>query len=268
MDLDRVIPRDSPVHRFDARLKLILALAAIVATTLVPTGSYAALAAIWLATVGAAVLARLGPGRLLRDSWIVLPFALVAFPLVFTRPGEALLDVDLGPFGLTATREGVEDFLAILARSWVSVQVALLLAFTTPFPDLIDALRSLRVPTIMVSIIGFMYRYLAVIGDEADRMNRARASRSASLATPSTSGPDWAQVLTWRARVTGGMVGSLFIRSYERSERVYAAMLARGFDGSVRGPTLARPLRRQLAAFGLGLVALAVLTLATHLPGS
>jgi cobalt/nickel transport system permease protein len=268
MDLDRHVPRESPVHRFDARLKLILALAAIVAITLVPTGSYPALAATWLSTVGVAMLAHLGPGRVVRESWIVLPFALVALPLVFTRPGQPLLTIDLGPFGLTATREGIEDFLAILARSWVSVQVALLLAFTTPFPDLIDALRSLRVPAIMTSIIGFMYRYLAVIGDEAGRMNRARASRSASAATPSASGPGRAQVLVWRARVTGGMVGSLFIRSYERSERVYAAMLARGFDGSLRAAALARPPGWQLATFGLGLVGIALLGVATHLPRS
>ena len=119
-------------------------------------------------------------------------------------------------------------------KSWLSVQVALLLAFTTPFHDLIDALRALRLPRIMVSIISFMYRYLAVLTDEARRMNRAKAARSA--------------VVTGRAGgshplaggVTGSMVGSLFLRSYERSERIYAAMLARGFQGQLPGD-LARP---------------------------
>ena len=246
MDLDRHIPRQSPVHRFDARLKLILALAAIVAIALLPSGSFVAFAVAWLATVAASVLSRLGPWRLVKGSVIVLPFAIVALPLIFTRPGEPLLAFDLGPLGLTATQEGLRDAISIIVKSWISVQVALLLAYTTPFPTLIEALRSLRLPAVMVNIVSFMYRYLAVIGDEAGRMNWARASRSAS-------GPGPAGSIIWRARVTGAMVGSLFIRSYERSERVYGSMLARGFDGTLRGEMPARPAASQVAAFGIAL---------------
>ena len=248
------------MHRFDARLKLVLALAAIVGIALLPSGSYVAFAIVWLVSVAASMAARLGPWRLVRGSWIVLPFAIVALPLAFTRPGEPLLAVDLGPLGLTATREGLRDALSIVARSWLSVQVALLLAYTTPFPDLIDALRALRLPAVMVSIIGFMYRYLAVIGEEAGRMNRARASRSAS-------GRGRGGSLAWRARVTGAMVGSLFIRSYERSERVYAAMLARGFEGTLRGASLTRPASSDLVVFGLALGAIAVFTAVVTLWG-
>ena len=108
------------------------------------------------------------------------------------------------------------------------MQAALLLSFTTPFPDLVEALRRLRVPRLLVAIIGFMYRYLAVLSGEASRLNRARLSRSAVVAGRSGGS------IRWRAGVVGGMVGSLFLRSYERSERVYAAMQARGFDGEFR----------------------------------
>jgi cobalt/nickel transport system permease protein len=118
--------------------------------------------------------------------------------------------------------------LTIALKSWVSVQAALLLSFTTPFPDLVEALRRLRVPRLLVAIIGFMYRYLAVLSGEAGRLNRARLSRSAVVAGRGGGS------LRWRAGVVGGMAGSLFIRSYERSERVYAAMQARGFDGEFR----------------------------------
>jgi cobalt/nickel transport system permease protein len=256
MDLDRHIPRDSPIHGFDARLKLILALAAIVAITLLPAGAFAAYAIVLAALTAGSLLARLGPARLVRGSWIVLPFALVALPLLFTRPGAPLFAADLGPFGLTATREGLRDVISIVVKSWLSVQVALLLAYTTPFPALLDALRSLRLPAILVSIVGFMYRYLAVIGDEAGRMMRARASRSASTGEGGGS-------IAWRARVTGSLVGSLFVRSYERSERIYAAMLARGFDGTLRGTTLARPTRDDLVAFGFVLAIIALFTALT-----
>jgi cobalt/nickel transport system permease protein len=101
-----------------------------------------------------------------------------------------------------------------------------------------------------------MYRYLAVLTDEASRMLRARASRSAIRLGHHGGGS-----IRWRAEVTGRMVGSLFLRSYERSERVYAAMQARGFDGELRylpGPGL-RP--RQLAGFGLTIVALVLFEL-------
>ena len=252
MELDRYIPRHSPAHRADARLKILLAAAAVLGIALLPVGAFGAYAVAWLVLVGASAFARLGPLRLVRGSWVVLPFVLVALPLLFTRPGEVLLTLELGPITLTVTDAGLRDMLSIMAKSWLSVQAALLLAYTTPFADLIDALRALRIPTVIVSIISFMYRYLAVLPDEAGRMNRARQARSAEAPRGRSGGS-----LGWRARVTGAMVGSLFIRSYERSERIYAAMLARGFTGQLQSPDLARPDQRSLAWFAAALLAIA-----------
>jgi len=153
---------------------------------------------------------------------------LAALPLVFTRPGDPLGTIEIGPIVLTISGRGLREFATIALKSWVSVQAALLLSFTTPFPDLVEALRRLRVPRLLVAIIGFMYRYLAVLAGEASRLNRARLSRSAVVQGRGGGG------IRWRAGVVGGMVGSLFLRSYERSERIYAAMQARGFDGELR----------------------------------
>jgi len=259
MDLDRYIPRASPIHRADARLKIVVAIAAVLGIALLPAGTYVAFLITWLVLATASTIARLGPLRLVRGSWVVLPFVLVALPLLFTRPGETVFAFSIGPLSLTVSDEGLRDVLTIVLKSWLSVQVALLLAYTTPFPSLLEAFRSLRVPAIIVSIIGFMYRYLAVLGDEAGRMNRARAARSAR-ADGRGGGP-----ITWRARVTGTMVGSLFIRSYERSERIYAAMLARGFEGTFRGTVLSRPDARSLVVFVVALAAIAAFTLAANL---
>jgi cobalt/nickel transport system permease protein len=187
-----------------------------------------ALAIAWAVLAGLSAVAGLGFFRLSRSSWFALPFVFAALPLVFTRPGEPLGTIDLGPLSLTVSAQGLREFATIALKSWVSVQAALLLSFTTRFADLVEGLRRLRLPRIMVAIIGFMYRYLAVLTDEATRLNRARASRSAVVA-----GRGGGKV-AWRAKVVGGMVGSLFIRSYERSERVYAAMQARGFEGEIR----------------------------------
>jgi cobalt/nickel transport system permease protein len=223
---------------------------------LLPVGAFGALFIAWLVIVALCWWARLGPLRTARSAFFALPFMLAALPLVFTRPGDPIAAFDLGPLTLTISGEGLEQFATIALKSWISVQAALLLSFTTSFHDLVDALRELRLPRIMVAIIGFMYRYLGVLGDEAGRMNRARASRSAEPAGGSRSGGRVGGTLRWRASVTGSLVGSLFLRSYERSERVYAAMQARGFDGELRylpGPPLTRT---SLAWFGLAVAAL------------
>jgi cobalt/nickel transport system permease protein len=100
----------------------------------------------------------------------------------------------------------------------------------------------------LVSLVGLMYRYLFLAGDEALRMMRARQSRAAAL-PGARKPPSW-----WQARVTGRMIGSLFLRAIERSERVYGAMLARGYDGKSRSLIRFRMLARDWAALGGGLL--------------
>jgi cobalt/nickel transport system permease protein len=121
----------------------------------------------------------------------------------------------------------------------LSLQMAILMTATTPFPDILHALRHLRVPAILVSIIAFMYRYLFVLVDEVARLLRARAARSARLPDHQGGG-----TIIWRAKVAGHMAGQLFVRSLDRSDRVYQAMLARGYRGSLltMNPHVMRPL--------------------------
>lgn len=199
------------------------------ALALLPVGSFAAMGIAFAALTVASASAHLGPFRLARGAFVALPFLLAAVPLIFLREGDPLTTWQLGPMQLTVHGEGLRQFATIAGKSWLSVQAALLLTYTTPFHELVDALRKLRVPEVMVSIIGFMYRYLSVLADEAARLIRARASRSAAVPGRRAGGS-----LGWRARVAGGMVGTLFLHSYERSERIYAAMLARGFTGTFR----------------------------------
>jgi cobalt/nickel transport system permease protein len=111
------------------------------------------------------------------------------------------------------------------------VQAAILLAGTHNLSELLLAMRALRFPRLLVAVMGLMWRYLYLIVDEAARLMRARQARSGEAA--SEQGKKGGTVV-WRAKVTGGMAGSLLLRSFERSERVYAAMLARGYDGEVR----------------------------------
>ena len=125
------------------------------------------------------------------------------------------------------TDQGLWLFLSVIAKAWLSVLVSGLLVATTPFPDLLKAMRRLHIPPVLVTTISFTYRYLFVLVDEALRLQTAREARSA--------GPGG--TVPWRAKVLGGMIGSLFIRSYERSERIYQAMLSRGYAGQLQTMT-------------------------------
>jgi cobalt/nickel transport system permease protein len=220
-------PRASAVHQLDARVKLVVALAFIIATVLIPDGVWPALILQEALALGVVVLSQLGVGFVLQRAAVALPFALAAVTLVFSVPGAPLATLALGRLTLTLTDAGLVRFISIMLKAWMAAQAAIVLAAATQFPALLQALRALYIPRVLVAMVGFTYRYLFVIADEALRMLRARSARSGA------SGRSGGGIV-WRAQVAGGMAGSLFLRSLERSERIYDAMVARGYDGEVR----------------------------------
>jgi len=247
------------VHRADGRVKFLLVVAFIVAVSLLPEGSFPALAIAWVAVLAVAVLARAGAWRVTRSGFLALPFVAAALPLVFTRGGDLVATLNLRWFELHVSEQGSIAVATILLKSWVSVQAASLLVFTTRFHDLVHALERLRLPKLMVLVTHLMYRYIAVLTDEASRMMRARASRSARPAgakRPSTA---------WQARVVGNLVGALFLRSYARSERVYAAMQARGYDGTFRSHAGSAAGVADAVSLAVALALIAVFVAASHL---
>ena len=223
----------------------------ILALSLLPIGSFVALGIAWAAVMAVSVWAKLGPWRVIRGSFVALPFVFAAVPLLFTKGGDPIGSVDFGLFTLTLSGEGIRHVATITLKSWISVQAATLLVFSTPFHDLLEGLARLRLPKLMVAIISLMYRYLAVLTGEASRMMRARSSRMATAEGMKHPG------VMWQAKVVGNMVGALFIRSYERSERVYLAMQSRGYTGHI-----AHVHERPLGRGWLALIAGAVLLVA------
>jgi cobalt/nickel transport system permease protein len=221
---DRYLARASAVHRLDPRVKVVVTLAFIVGVALLPDGAWAVygLAAGLVLVVGAA--ARLSPWLIVRRSLVGLPFLLAAVTILFI-PGRVVWD---GPWGVDVSDAGLIRFGSIVGRSLVSLAAAVLLTATTRFPDVLHALRHLRVPAVLVGIIAFMYRYLFVLVEEVERLLRARAARSARPAGGGGGGS-----LGWRAGVAGHMAGQLLLRSLDRSDRVYAAMQARGYRGEL-----------------------------------
>jgi cobalt/nickel transport system permease protein len=253
--LDPYHPGNSPIHRLDPRIKLLLTLVFILTNTLVPSAAWPVYILLFALIFSVELISELAVSYVLKRSALALPFVLAALPLILTVPGDTLFSLSLGSWTIHASYAGFARFISITLKSWISVQAAILLAATTSFPDLLLAMRALHVPRLLVSIFGLMWRYLFVLVDEATRLMRARLARSGQSDRPGTrSGGS----ISWRARVTGGMAGSLFLRAFDRSDRIYMAMVSRGYDGEARSMPLPKiqPIQWVILSIILGILGL------------
>jgi cobalt/nickel transport system permease protein len=227
--LDPYRERQSVIHALDPRVKFTFTLAFILTMTLLPVGAWPIYVLMLTLSLSIILLSELGLKYVLKRSLLAIPFVLAAVPLLFTVQGPALFTISIGSLNLTITATGLERLLSIMFKSWVSVQAAIVFAAATPFPAMLLAMRAVKIPRLIVSLFGLMWRYMFVLVDEAIRLMRARASRSSAIEGMKSGGS-----IAWRAKVTGGMAGNLFVRSLDRGDRIYAAMAARGYDGEIR----------------------------------
>ena len=194
--LDTWSRRASPLHRLDPRAKLLAAAAVVVALALAHPAPAALLAGYFLLITMLAVAGRAPLLGLLGRAALVLPFA----------AGVALLNLLGGDPGRAAQ---------LVAKSYLSACMVLVLLATTPLHALLRGLESFGVPRFFLMVAQFLYRYLYVLSEQAQHMLHARQCRA--------GGRSWA--------AARGAVGVLFARSYARAEHIHRAMLARGFQG-------------------------------------
>ena len=207
----------SAVHRAPAHVKLATLLVFMLTVVATPREWFWVFG-VYLALVLAVIAASRVPfGYLGKRMVVEVPFAVFALLMPFVATGPR---VDV--LGLSLSEDGLLAGWGLLAKGTLGVMASLTLAATTEPRDLLAGLERLRMPSQLVQIIGFMIRYLDVVTDEMRRMKVARESRGFS----STGLRAWP--------VYGRAAGALFIRSYERGERVHLAMLSRGYDGSIR----------------------------------
>jgi len=209
--LERQVSADSPLGRSDPRAKLLLTLAAVTAIASEPNGELAAYPYYLALTAMLAVGGRIGPWRLVRRCLPAVPFIVMAAALPL-----AAIWLD------GASPDQAQGFAAsVLLRSGFSIALLALLAETTAFADVLQAMRALRAPEALAAITTLMYRYIFVLFDEWRRVSQARACRTAGvLRVPALS-------------FYGQQIALVFVRSWDRSERVHAAMSLRGFSGVV-----------------------------------
>ena len=243
--LDQYSDRDSLIHRLDPRSKLLAMLAFIAAVVLTPAGSWLAYSLYFVIITILIMLSRVPLLYILKRSLVIIPFVLlVAIFIPFFKEGDVAFGFNIWAWHLSLTYNGLQLLWSILARSWLSILSLVLLTSTTSFASLLKGLEQLRMPRVMVMLLSFMYRYIFLLTDEVMRMKQARDSRN-------FGGKRLRQIST-----VGNIIGTLFIRSFERGERAYAAMVSRGFDGHSR--TLDRLYFNRLDAFFISGVMLAL----------
>jgi cobalt/nickel transport system permease protein len=204
----------SPIHRLPAHVKLVALLVfmlTVVATPPTWVPAFAGYLALLLAVIA---LSQVPPGYLARRLVVEVPFVVFALlmPVIATGPRTDVLGLSLSEAGLLAA-------WGLLVKGTLGVLASLTLAATTEPRDLLAGLERLRFPTQLVQIMGFMIRYLDVVTDEMRRMRVARESRGFRASS----------IRHWP--VIARSAGALFIRSYERGERVHLAMMSRGYTG-------------------------------------
>lgn len=220
--MDELARSDSPVHRLDARAKVVVTLAFIVTVMSFPRYAVSALTPFLLYPVGLLVVGQIPAAPILKKVLMAAPFALVIG--MFNPFLDRQHMLTLGPVAITG---GWLSFTSILLRFILTMTAAMALIACTGMYRLGAALEQVRVPRVFVVQLLFLYRYVFVVAEEGVKMLHGVETRSAGA--PSLS-----------LRVYGSLTGHLLLRSLDRADRIHRAMVARGFDGEIRSLRRAR----------------------------
>ena len=208
--------RHSVTHSLPAHVKIMTVLAFISVSVSTPITRWPAFVAFFLLLVAAALVSKIPLLLLFKRALIEIPFIFFAILMPFFGTGEKFEIA-----GIELYREGLLAGTSIVVKGTLGVLAAVILSTTTTAREILRGLERLKLPAVMVQIASFMLRYVNVISDEMERMKVARESRG-FVATG---------IKHWKVLATSA--AALFIRSYERGERVHLAMLSRGFDGNL-----------------------------------
>lgn len=233
------------LHRLPTTTKLVGLVLFVLGVVAVPGPAYLALGGLLLLAVAILLSTRVAARHLLPRLGVEIPFLVFAAAMPFVALGPR---VSVGPFELSVP--GLEGAWTLAAKGTIGVLCGVAFSVTTSSRDIVEALQRLRMPDLLVALLAFMIRYTGVVTDEMRRMRIARESRGFAPGS----------VRAWP--VLASSLGALFIRSYERGERVHLAMLSRGYTGAfVLGEGRAARPADWVAALAPALVAVTTATL-------
>jgi len=219
--VDRYSQQSSLVHRLDARVKLLAVLVYSVAVVSFDRYALLALAPLAVFPVAMLWLGNVPVTFALRRAAMLCPFILM-LTLSAAWFARVPRELALGPWTFSAPG-GWITAANVLIKFVLGILAITALICTTPFTLLLEAMRRMGLPRLLVMTLAFLYRYVFVLIDEGLRVRRARDFRGAGRAR-----------LRHRLAGVGGAIGSLLGRTMDRSQRVHTAMLARGYDGLPR----------------------------------
>lgn len=187
--------------------------------------------------------------------FIPLFAAAIALPLLFITPGRPMVEVGYAGLVARVTVEGAYKAVQFTFRIWICVASLILLVLTTKFSRLIQAMKNFKLPNVFITMTAITYRFIFLFINEAYRMALAKESRTV------------AKEPRMRAiRSFANMITTLFIRSYERGERVYLAMIARGYSGTVKSSSKMRFALRDWFFVGASMVVCFMVLSVEYLP--
>ncbi|MFW9935444.1 MAG: cobalt ECF transporter T component CbiQ [Candidatus Thorarchaeota archaeon] len=249
LNVEKYASRSGVLQRIDPRVKLMGFTCLIIFAVLMQNIQQFAILLIFLTLLS--IVSRIPLQAFFGRQLMVVFFSLViVIPLPFITPGTPLFVFPFGPWLISVSLEGLYRAAVFGMRIWVCVAALSLLTLSTRFPVLLHGMQRLRLPSLFISLTALTYRYIFLFTDEAYRMGLAREARMVRkerIARPRT----------WR--IISSMIGTLFIRAYERGEKVYQTMLARGFAGEFHLLTRLK-IGFNDYSFVVGLLAIIVLT--------
>jgi len=256
--IEKYAYRKSPVHTLDARAKIVVAFAAIIAIVAVPysTMVYSVGAVFFLFCAVLWGLSGLSPVIYVKRLLVILPFGifLIVFQIFFkNRYYETFTTLATLPFGIEIYAESVEFASILLIKFLVAVSFIILLSSTTKTQDMLEGAGRLGLPAEFTLVLGMMLRYLYVFGYMIRKMRQ-------SLETRCFDPFDRSLPYRYRLEKLAYAVGTLFIRSYEQGERTYLAMLCRGYGRESHLYISKKPLKSRDWAFLSAGLLLAVAT--------
>lgn len=210
------VPGASVVHRLAPEAKVAALVVFVAAVALTPRRAVPVFGVDAIVVASVVAAARLPVLVVARRLVVIVPF-LVAGALVPFVAGGRHVDVA----GVSLSVEGLWATWNVAAKATLGAAASIVVSATTPVPDLLRGLARLRVPAVLVAIVAFLFRYLDLLADQLVRMRTAMAARGHD--------PRW----LWQARPVAAAAGAMFVRTYERGERIHHAMASRGFDGTM-----------------------------------